>query len=342
MNRNSIEVTTTTDFIGLVTRTWKPTSYCPETGDLLVENWDGSEVIVTNSNFSASEWIRLQNSIQEATGPLVSTYNRFAESNLIDTNVSFIEDVRSWSTAGRRVSASVSMTGKATVLDDIPLTDYGIPIPVIRVDYNFPARQFQKAQALRTGFDTSLARAHARSVSEAREKMFYDGFEVVVQGQRVWGFRNHPMAFRGSPDVFGGNVFTSIEVVHPTFIAIITRLREKFFRGPFGVSVGHKVYEIFQQRFEDGSGDTVLDQLERMKEIKWIEATDWLDPDEMVFVQLDRNCVEVLEASKIDNRKYGSPDEVSYNFMIYCVVSLKISPDYKKNIGVAHVTKCLG
>lgn len=327
--------------------TWRPSQGNPLTGELVVNSWYGDERIVTNSNLHPHEWMRLDSEIHEATREHRFVHELFASEGLIDTSSTLAEQVRVWTIAGQRKSAAVSMSGKNTVLDSTPRIERSVPIPILRADYQLNERDLLTSRRMGRDIDVTEAEESAEAVALKREEMYFTGLDVDIDGSKVWGVLNHPKRFNFLPDNFSNDELSfpdlkNFRTIHSFFVLLLAQMRTEKFRGPFGVLVGTDVYTLLNFRYEDGTARSVMSDLLALAEIKWINESPFMPADEIVFIQLNKKNIQAIEAQAIDNRQYGSPDQMSHNYMVYCAVSLKISPDFNNTCGIAHVTKCLG
>lgn len=302
------------------------------------------EQIVTNTFLHRREWERLDKNVIQAVGLRLNGINHLRSRGLI-RKTTLAEQLAQWSVASDKSRPTVTMDGRTTNRND--RTDklvQGTPIPIIRQDYSLGMREVLSARSYNTRFEGLEATESGKAVGEEMERMLFQGSSVVVNSQRVYGYKTLPSRLQGVAADFGGGSFSNIDNIKTTFIAVLAEMTKRGYPGPFGVYLDTESYYHALKTYSDGSGQTPLQRVLAIPGISFVERSDMLDSSmgEMTWVQLTQDVITLIIALDVENREWGSPDKMEDFFAVLASCAPRLVTDYNGHSGIAHVTETAG
>jgi hypothetical protein len=297
--------------------------------------------LVINSILDKREWARLDAAVITMAKLRLVGIGDLRAANLV-SSTTLAEMVRQWRVAAERVRPSVNMDGRTQAgKDRIDKKTYGVPVPIIRADYEIGRRELLASRAVGADIDTSEAGEAGAAVAEEAERILFNGnTDTVVNGNALYGYTTLPARTTNTAAGFGGGDFGTISNIKPTFTGMLTALSAKRYHGPFGCYIANTQYHQMLENYTDGSGQTALDRVLALPQISFVKPSDMLVDGALTMVQMTANVVELIEALVLENREWESGDGQSLNYAVMTAMAPKLVTDYAGNAGVAHATAC--
>jgi hypothetical protein len=297
--------------------------------------------IVTNSLLDKREWAGLDAMIVKMVKLRLNGIADLRSAGLVQTT-SLAEMVRQWRVASERIRPTVNMDGRSQAAKD--RTDkktYGVPVPLIRADYEIGRRELLASRAVGADIDATEAGEAGEAVAEEAERILFNGnTEVIVNGNGLYGYTTLPARDTATAAAYGGGDFGTISNIKPTFTGMLSALSAKRYHGPFGCYIANTQYHQMLENFTDGSGQTALDRVLALPQISFVKPSDLLADGVTVMVQMTANVVELVEALPLENREWESGDGQSLYFAVMAAMAPKLVTDFAGYAGIAHATAC--
>lgn len=213
-----------------------------------------------------------------------------------------------WSNKGE-----ISMDGRAESQPDEGVKErFGVPIPIVHVDYEIPARQQQQSMNFGESIDDEQAEDAGRVLRETEENLFKSGWGPTVpdsQGNNLdlYGIQDSSVSITGSATGDWGTA----DNIKDTIDAILNDLESQTAdndRGPDPVEQGAWLWYHPNQRSDlraadpDGDGNmTVMTRLQQDYPYLDMQAAGELDDGELVCLVKDPRFCRILTAQAPTN-----------------------------------------
>lgn len=239
---------------------------------------------------------------------------------------------------GDMTKATASIDGKTRGNGDrITFDEVGVPIPIIHKEWSLNFRHIEASKNGGATLPTTQMAVATRQVLNYQENMLFNGApEIVVDGKTIYGYTTHPNRITGSVNV-NWSTATGEEIVKDLQLMLQAAYDNNRF-GPFVVYVGRNIYSNIQGDYSPNKGtDTIVDRMERFKDISEVKGADLLDPDAIVMVQMTEDVVDLAIGQGIRNIQWNvDPFETQYK--IFSAMAPRIKADRNGSCGVIHFT----
>lgn len=332
------------DVADFVTNSWRPFAFNKsgqpvDAGGGLILN---QRQLATNAFLNREEWEVLDKAVYAMGKLKLGAYQDLVSDDL--TRPSTLAAMYSkWRVSSERIGADVTMDFRTRLNQD--RTDrktYGVPVPIISAMYTLGRRELLTARAAGQQVETSEAEEAASAVAERAEGFLINGETgVVVEGSDIPGYRTLAARDTDTAANYGGGDFGTIALIYPTFTGMIAALAAKRYHGPFRCYIHNTQYHQMLSVYDDGSGQTALERVLALPQIKSVESNDLIAvAGDLVMVQMSRNVVDVEIALTLENRRWEAPDGSAMFFVVMMSAVPRLKTDYSGNAGIAHATAC--
>jgi uncharacterized linocin/CFP29 family protein len=258
----------------------------------------------------------------------------------LTSNTTLAEMASMWRVGSERARPDVTMDGRTRVTRD--RTDrktHSVPLPIIATEYEINMRELMASRAAGADLDTYEAEEAAQAIAEEQERILFDGnSDIIVQGDQIYGYTNHPDRLSDTASNFGGGDFGTLGNGYATFLGAVRQMAGNRYYGPFMVYMHNTQYHELLEYQDDGTGDLQLDRILRLPQIQGVKINDVVSAGEVVMVQMDRNVVDLRIAMELENREWDAPDGSATFYKVMVAQVPRLKPDYRGNLGVCHIT----
>ncbi len=294
--------------------------------------------LFVNSMLRRDEWAQVDAAvIAEAQYPLRAV-NDVLSRGLKQTLGGIGTMVSQWYMASELDGATVNMTGTGGGRDMTDLRQAGAPVPVIFKDFSIDARTLEASRMMGDGLDVTTAAAAARVVAETLESLLVNGGGVQLNGQALYGYRNHPHRNTDTATNYGGGDWGTIANVMNTISGMITAAQLDRHYGPFMIYASPAQYNQAAFPVYDNTTDTPMARALRLPQVAGFEMLPTLADGEVLLVQMTRNVVEWAEAMSLQVREWSSGDGMSASFKVMAIATPKVKSTYDNRSGIVHAT----
>ena len=299
----------------------------------------GPNAPAINSILLRREWEALDAAVIRAYRIRTNAVADLRAAGLTSTTT-LAEMLSTWRVASERTRPDVTMDGRTRVQQDrTERRTYSVPIPIISTAYQFSMRELLAARAVGGDLEMIEAEEAAQALAEEQERILFDGnSDVVVQGEKIYGYTNHGDRKTDTASNFGGGDFGTEHNGYKTTLGVLEDMASWRYYGPFMVYIHPTQYNELLTIHTDGTGDKELDRILRLPQIIDVKVNDILSAGEVVFVQMDRSVVDLRIAMDLQNRQWDNPDGSAVFFKTMVAMVPRLKPNYSGNLGVCHVT----
>lgn len=289
-----------------------------------------------------NEWEELDSAVISMVKLRLNGIQDLRDNNLVQPLGGLGTMVTQWHVASEKPLATVSMDGRTRGnRDRVDLKLYGVPVPIIHDEYEIGARELEASRRLGDTLDVTEAQASAEAVAETLENMYFNGdATVVVGGATIPGLTTLSGRLTGTAASFGGGDFGTISNILPTFTGVLGGMAARRYYGPFGFYLSNTQYFQMLAFYTDGSGQTALQRVLQMPQIKFVKPSDSLADGYLSGVQLTKSVVDLATALDVTNREWTSGDEMALHYKVLMAAVPRLKLDYAGYAGVVHVTAC--
>lgn len=213
-----------------------------------------------------------------------------------------------WSNTGE-----ISMDGRAESQPDERIKErFGVPIPIVHVDYEIPARRQQQSMNFGESIEDEQAEGSGRILRETEENLFLDGWGPTVpdsQGNNLdlYGVRDSNVSITGSASGDWGTPSNVLDTIDKILNAFESQTADND-RGPDPVEQGMWLWYHPNQRSDlraaDPRGDgnmSLMSRIERDYPYIEMQAAGELADGEVVATVQDPRFLRVLTAQAPTN-----------------------------------------
>lgn len=210
--------------------------------------------------------------------------------------------------------AEISMDGRAESQPDERVKErFGVPIPIVHVDYEIPARRQQQSMNFGESIEDEQAEEAGRVLRETEENLFLDGWGPTVpdsQGNNLdlYGVKNSAVSINGTAAGDWGSPSNVLDTIDDDILNPLETQTADNDRGPDPVESGVWLWYHPNQRSDlraaDPRGDGNMSLMQRIEQdYPYIEmrAAGELDDGEVVASVQDNRFLEILTAQAPTN-----------------------------------------
>lgn len=251
--------------------------------------------------------------LQEVRTNLTMMEQVMAEGFTRDTSLARTEYIKQrtdqWSN-----KAEISMDGRAESAPDERVKErFGVPIPIVHVDYEIPARRQQQSMNFGESIEDEQAEEAGRTLRETEENLFLSGWGPTVpdsQGNNLdlYGVQNSAVSITGTATGDWGTPSNIQDTIDDDILNPLETQTADNDRGPDPVEQGMWLWYHPNQRSDlraaDPRGDgnmSVMQRIERDYPYIDMRAAGELDNGELVASVKDNRFLEILTAQAPTN-----------------------------------------
>lgn len=307
---------------------------------VLVDNSGRSMVVNTPALLRYEEWRDIDRDVAKvaverliANGVLVS---RGLTYNLGSPGITESVFQKSSDMTGANVSMDAVTRGEE---DTIAFDNKTVPVPVTHKDFRINWRPLEVSRTLGTALDTANAELASIVVSRTLEDMLLSTTAIVVAGNAIYGYCNHPD--RNTVDLaeMWDNVATTGQDIFEDVQAMVSAARADNHHGPYVLHVPGSYQAALDNDFAPASGDirTVRARLLMIEGLEEIVVCDRLAAHNVVLVQMTKSVVDLAKAQDIVTINWQEMGGAVEMFRVMAIQVPRVKSDYDGRSGVVHL-----
>lgn len=303
-------------------------------------NVGGQSVPVTNALLQKDEWIAYDSAVRQVATIRLAGIMDLRNQGLVFNAGDLGSTIAEWDSASDMTAAEINMAGVTmTEKDSQAFTLNGVPIPVVRKDFQINVRRLLASRRQGQGVDVTGAQTATRLVAERSEDMLFNGVSITTGGYTVYGYTNHPDRATGSLGNDWDLPATTGEQVVDDVLAMINALEAKKHYGPYMLYVPGNFWSKLKEDYSANKGDnTIIDRIRAISQIIDVKVADQLADDNVVLVQMTSDVVDLAIAQDVMTVQWERGDGMQTNFAVLAAWAPRIKPDFNGELGIAHYT----
>jgi len=229
-------------------------------------------------------------------------------------------------------AANISMSGVTRgEQDDAGFNLISIPVPIIHKDFAANIRRLMASRKLGDSIDTAQGEIASRVVADGLENMLFNGSNLQLDGNKIYGYATHPKRVIVSTAGDWGTVGNS----YTTILNMISALHLKKQFGPYGVYAATVQFNQTQTYYTDGSGQRDLDRIIKIPNVQFFKPSDWLTAGTAIVVQLTSDVVDLAIAEDMRTISWAEFGGMQEQFKVMQCAVPRVKYDADNNCGVA-------
>lgn len=292
-----------------------------------------------NALLQKDEWIAYDAAVRRVATIRLNAVNDLRNNGLVWNAGDLGSTIAEWDAASDMTDADVNMSGVAKAEKDSQAFGLnGVPIPVIRKDFQINKRRLLASRRMGQGVDATGAETATRLVAERSESILFNGFSITTGGYTLYGYTNHPD--RGTVTISDWSLpaTTGKTIVEET-LELISASEAKKHYGPFMLYVGPNFWSKLKEDYSDNKGDnTIYDRLRALSQIMDVKVSDQLADDNVVLVQMTSDVIDLAVAQDVMSVQWESGDTMQANYAVMAAWAPRIKPDFNGEVGIIHGT----
>ena len=299
-----------------------------------------AQPVQTNALLQKDEWISYDSAVREITSIRLNGINDLRAGGLIHNAGDLGSTIAEWDASSDMTEAEINMAGVTeTEKDTVAFTLAGVPIPIIRKDFQVNIRRLLASRRMGASVDTTGAQIAGRLVAEKSEDMLFNGAGLTSGGYTVYGYTNHPQRNTGALTYDWAAAATTGKQIYTDMLEMIKALETDRHYGPYMVYVPSNFWTKLDEDYSDNKGEnTIYDRLKANSKIMDVKVSDVLTADQVVMVQMTSDVVDLAVAQDVTTVQWERGDGMQTNFAVMAAWAPRIKPDYDNKLGIAHFT----
>lgn len=250
--------------------------------------------------------------------------------------------ITQWEESSDMDSANVSMSGVTRGDEDTPaFKQSAVPVPIVHKDFRLNIRRLEASRRFGQALDVTASSIAARKVAETSEDMLFAGKPIVVEGNTIYGYTNHPQRNTVTLGTAWDALATSAyDTIKDQVLEMIQAAEDDGYYGPFNLYIPTEYSNVMQDDYDPGSGDTrtVRERLLQIEQLNSIKVADRLTADNVVLVQMTRDVVDLAVAQDVTTVQWEDRGGMSELFKVMAVWVPRIKKDYDGRSGIVHLS----
>lgn len=211
-----------------------------------------------------------------------------------------------------------------------------VPIPIIHKDFRISLRRLEASRRMGEGIDTTQAAAATRVVREKMESILFNGHGKQLGGYHIYGYTNHPKRITS---VTPQGDFGTAGNGYKSFVKAVNYLATQGFEGPFNVYIANTQYGELLNLLGSVNDYNELTVIQRqLPMIKEVKRTSELTDGHLVFVQMDKEVVDLAVAEDVTPVQWDEMGGMLTRFRVMAALAPRIKFDANDKCGVLHMT----
>lgn len=296
--------------------------------------------IQTNALLQKDEWISYDDAVRNITEIRLNGINDLRSMGLVYNAGDLGSTIAEWDESSDMTAAEINMAGVTTTEKDTVAYDTnGVPIPVIRKDFQVNIRRLLASRRMGAGVDVTGAQIAARLVAERSEQMLFNGAGITIGGYTTYGYTNHPQRNTGSLNYEWDAAATTGANILSDVLAMVAAAEADRHYGPFNLYVPSAYWSKLRNDYSDNKGDnTIIERIRAIDVINDVKVSDVLAVDNVVLVQMTSEVVDLAVAQDVTTVQWDRGDGMQTNFAVMAAWAPRIKQDFDSHLGIVHYT----
>lgn len=243
-----------------------------------------------------------------------------------------------YQTSSDMTEANISMSAITRGEKDTPAFGTAmVPVPIVHKEFGFELRRLEASRIFGEGLDTTAPRMAGRLVAERSERMLFNGANIVIDGNTIWGYTTHPN--RNTVDLTENwnAVGKTGEEIYADVAAMIAANRADMHYGPYVLYIPGAWEGSLDNDYRANDERTVRERIMALQSIAGIEVADFMPANNAVLVQMTNDVVDLAIAQDITTVQWQLMGGMQEEFKVMAVWVPRVKSDFDGRSGIAHL-----
>lgn len=293
-----------------------------------------------NALLQKDEWIAYDSAVRSIATIRLNGINDLRSMGLVYNAGDLGSTIAEWDESSDMTEAEINMAGVTTTeKDSVAFNTNGVPIPVIRKDFQVNIRRLLASRRMGASVDVTGAQISTRLVAEKSEQMLFNGSGISIGGYTTYGYTNHPQRNTGALTYDWAAVGTTGKQILEDVLAMVAAAETDRHYGPFNLYVPSNFWPKLRNDYSDAKGDnTIIERIRALDVINDVKVADVLAADNVVLVQMTSDVVDLAVAQDITTVQWERGDGMQTNFAVMAAWAPRIKQDFDNRLGIVHYT----
>jgi uncharacterized linocin/CFP29 family protein len=231
--------------------------------------------------------------------------------------------------------AEQSMSGAGAGDRDLPEKEISIvPIPVTFKEWEIELRFLESSRIRGEPIDVTAAGLAGRQVAEKLEDMVFNGGDILLSGNQIYGLTNFPdrATYTSIVDWTTDGGATILADV----LAMIQLLHDVNYFGPYDLYVAGNYWLPLQDDFKANSDKTIMQRLLELPDLNAIKVADKLADGNVILLQMTRDVLDLAVAQDIVSVDWEIQGGAIGRFKVMTALAPRLKSDYNGATGICH------
>ena len=257
--------------------------------------------------------------------------------------------VLEWHDVTSSLTAEMNMDAVSRTQNNRP--DYShnyLPIPIIHVDYEINLRELETSRNMGNPLDTTLAERAARTVREKLESMLFTN-HTYSWGEKdsrslntIWSYVNHPDRNQVTLTLaWDDSAKTGKQIVDDVIKMKQASINDRHY-GPWQIYIPTNYETVLDEDYVGGTPDTapnttIRHRIMAISGIKGLKVIDTLAADNILFVQMTRDVVRLVNGMGLTNIEWQTEGKFITRYKVMIIQVPQIRSDVDGRSGIVHL-----
>lgn len=208
-----------------------------------------------------------------------------------------------------------------------------VPIPITHHGFRLGLRHLQASRTIGAPIDTTNVELATRQVVEKLENTLFNGGDVVVGGNPIYGYTNHPDRNTGTLTAAWTNAGARDIILD--VVQMIGAAEAAGYFGPFMLYCPQDYWSELRDDYKAESERTYYERITAINEVQDIKVTPAL-ADEVVLVNMTSDVVDLSIGQDITTVEWQSMGGLMAHFKVMAAMAPRVKSDFENKSGVVH------
>ncbi len=218
--------------------------------------------------------------------------------------------------------------------DTAAFTLVSVPIPITHHGFRVTLRHLEASRTIGAPIDTTNTELATRQVVEKLEQTLFNGGDVVVGGNSIFGYTTHPDRNTGTLTAAWTNPATR-DIVRDV-INMTNALEADNMPGPYILYVPIPYFSELKDDYKAESERTILERISAIANLDEVKPTGALTGDQAVMVQMTSDVVDLSIGADIQTVEWQAMGGLVMRFKVLAAMAPRVKSDVSGQSGVAH------
>ncbi len=209
-----------------------------------------------------------------------------------------------------------------------------VPIPITHKSFRVTARHLAASRTIGAPIDVTNSELATRQVIEKLEDTLFNGGDVVVGGNVIFGYTTHPD--RNTGTLTAAWTDAALRDILRDVINMTNALESANYPGPYILYTPIPYFSELKDDYKADSERTFLERILAIANISAVNPTGALVGDQVVMVQMTSDVVDLSIGADLQTVEWQAMGGLIERFKVMAAMAPRVKSDFANQSGVAH------